>query len=221
MAVAAMLAERRPSAGAASVTAGVSAGLVAVVDADVGAGIGAGIGANQGGSAEAMSWRPPAWRVGTLAGSRVRSSPGCADAAQFGIEHGNRQPAPPRGRRAGSWRRPPSRGAAARPAEPAGLRACWSGRRAACAPQSCATPSHQPCAGAAAAAPTAAWAAPATIHLPHLNAPTRFPLRDRPRHRDHRRLHLPGNIPQATRYDLQAKLASSTARRRGTEVTAV
>ena len=46
------------------------------------------------GWAEAMSWRPPAWRVGTLAGWRVRSSPGCADAARFGLEHGNRQPAP-------------------------------------------------------------------------------------------------------------------------------
>ena len=79
MAVAAVLAERRPSAGAAGVTAGVSADLVADVDADVGAGIGA----NQWGSAEAMSWRPPAWRVGTLAGSRVRSSPGCADVARF------------------------------------------------------------------------------------------------------------------------------------------
>ena len=63
MAVAAVLAERRPSAGAAAVTAGVSADLVAVVDADVGA--------DQGGLAEAMSWRPPAWRVGILAGSRV------------------------------------------------------------------------------------------------------------------------------------------------------
>ena len=73
MAVAAVLAEGRPSAGAA----GVSADLVAVVDADVGAG--------QGGSAEAMSWRPPAWRVGILAGSRVRSSPGCAGAARFGL----------------------------------------------------------------------------------------------------------------------------------------
>ena len=90
MAVAAVLAERLPSAGAAGVTAGVSAGLDAGVDADVGAGIGA----NQGGSAEAMSWRPPAWRVGILAGSRVCSSPGCADAARFGLEHGNRQPAP-------------------------------------------------------------------------------------------------------------------------------
>ena len=78
MAVAAVLAERRPSAGAAGVTAGVSADLVAGVGADVGAGIGAG----QGGSAEAMSWRSPAWRVGILAGSRVRSSPGCADAAR-------------------------------------------------------------------------------------------------------------------------------------------
>ena len=102
MAVAAVLAERRLSAGAAGVTAGVSADLVAVVgadvgadvDADVGAGIGAGIGAGQGGSAEAMSWRPPAWRVGILAGSRVLSSFGCADAARFWIEHGNRQPAP-------------------------------------------------------------------------------------------------------------------------------
>ena len=55
IAVGAVLAERRPSAGAA----GVSADLIA----DVGAGVGAG----QGGSAEAMSWRPPAWRVGTLA----------------------------------------------------------------------------------------------------------------------------------------------------------
>ena len=90
MAVAAVLAERRPSAGAA----GVTADLVAVVDADVGADVGAGVGAGQGGSAEAMSWRPPAWRVGILAGSRVRSSPGCAGAARFGIEHGNRQPAP-------------------------------------------------------------------------------------------------------------------------------
>ena len=63
MAVAAVFAKRRPSAG-------VSADLIA------------GIGADQGGSAEAMSWRPPAWRVGILAGSRVRSSPGCADAAR-------------------------------------------------------------------------------------------------------------------------------------------
>ena len=82
MAVAAMLAERQPSAGAAGVTAGVSAGLVA------------GIGADQGGSAEAMSWQPPAWRVGTLAGSRVLSSPGCVGAARFGLEQGNHQPAP-------------------------------------------------------------------------------------------------------------------------------
>ena len=74
MAVAAVLAERRPSAGAAGVSACVSADLVADV--------GAGIGANQGASAEAMSWRPPAWRVGILAGSRVLSSPGCADAAR-------------------------------------------------------------------------------------------------------------------------------------------
>ena len=37
MAAAAVLAEGRPSAGAAGVTAGVSADLVAVVDADVGA----------------------------------------------------------------------------------------------------------------------------------------------------------------------------------------
>ena len=51
MAVAAVLAERQPSAGAAGVTAGVSADSVAGVDADVGAGIGA----DQGGSAEAMS----------------------------------------------------------------------------------------------------------------------------------------------------------------------
>ena len=58
MAVAAVLAERRPSACTAGVTAGVSADLVA--------GVGAGIGADQGGSAEAMSWRPPAWRVGIL-----------------------------------------------------------------------------------------------------------------------------------------------------------
>ena len=36
------------------VAAGVSAGLVA------------GIGADQGGSTEAMSWRPPPWRVGIL-----------------------------------------------------------------------------------------------------------------------------------------------------------
>ena len=86
MAVAAELAERRPSAGAA----GVSADLIA------------GIGADQGGSAEAMSWRPPAWRVGILAGSRVRSSPGRADAARFGIEHGNRQPAPLSAVRAGA-----------------------------------------------------------------------------------------------------------------------
>ena len=90
MAVAAVLAERRPSAGAAGVSADLVAGVGAEVDADVGAGISA----DQGGSAEAMSWRPPAWRVGTLAGSRVRSSPGCADAARFGLEHGNRQPAP-------------------------------------------------------------------------------------------------------------------------------
>ena len=89
MAVAAVLAERWPSADAAGVTAGVSADLVA----GVGAGVGAGIDSGQGGSAEAMSWRPPAWRGGILAGSRVRSSPGCADAARFGIEHGNRQPA--------------------------------------------------------------------------------------------------------------------------------
>ena len=82
MAVAAVLAERRPRAGAAGVTAGVGAYLVAVVDANVGAGIGA----DQGGSAEAMSWRPPAWRVGSLAGSRVRSSPGCAD-AEIGRAH--------------------------------------------------------------------------------------------------------------------------------------
>ena len=90
MAVAAVLAERRPSVGAAGVAAGVSADLVTDVDADVGAGIGA----NQGRSAEAMSWRPPAWRGGILAGSRVRSSPDCADAARFWLEHGNRQPAP-------------------------------------------------------------------------------------------------------------------------------
>ena len=64
MAVAAMLAERRLSAGAA----GVRADSVAVVDADVGAGIDTGIGADQWGLAEAMSWRPPAWRVGILAG---------------------------------------------------------------------------------------------------------------------------------------------------------
>ena len=82
MAVAAVLAERRPSAGAAGVAAGVSADLVADVGTDVDADFGAGIGANQGGSAEAMSWRPPAWRVGILAGSRVRSSPGRADAAR-------------------------------------------------------------------------------------------------------------------------------------------
>ena len=86
IAVAAVLAERQSSAGAAGVTAGVSADLVA--------GVGAGIDAGQGGSAEAMSWRPPAWRVGTLAGSRVLRSPGCAGAARFGLEHGNRQPAP-------------------------------------------------------------------------------------------------------------------------------
>ena len=102
MAVAAVLAERRPSAGAAGVTAGVSADLVAGVGAEVDADVGAGIGADQGGSAEAMSWRPPAWRVGILAGSRVRSSPGCADAARFGIEHGNRQPAPLSAVRAGA-----------------------------------------------------------------------------------------------------------------------
>ena len=62
MAVAAVLAERRPSAGAAGVSAGVSAGLVA--------GIGAGVGADQGGSADAMSWRPPSmarWHLGRLA----------------------------------------------------------------------------------------------------------------------------------------------------------
>ena len=94
MAVAAMLAERRLSAGATGVTAGVSADSVAVVDADVGAGIGTGIGADQWGLAEAMSWRPPAWRVGILAGSRLLSSPGCAGAARLAIEHGNRQPAP-------------------------------------------------------------------------------------------------------------------------------
>ena len=82
MAVATVLAERRPSAGAAGVSA------------DSIAGVGAGIDAGHGGSAEAISWRPPTWRVGSLAGSRVRSSPGCADAARFGIEHGNRQPAP-------------------------------------------------------------------------------------------------------------------------------
>ena len=78
MAIAAVLAERRPSADAAGVAAGVSADLVA----DVGTGIGDG----QGGSVEAMSWRPPAWRVGILAGSRVRSSPGCADAARIDLE---------------------------------------------------------------------------------------------------------------------------------------
>ena len=79
MAVAAVLAERRPSAGAAGVTAGVSADLVAVVDADVGAGIGA----DQGGSAEAMSWRLRHGALASwLAGSRVRSGPGCADAAR-------------------------------------------------------------------------------------------------------------------------------------------
>ena len=89
IAVAAVLAERWPSASAAGVTEGVSADLVAVVDADVGAGIGA----DQGGSAEAMSWRPPAWRVGILAGSRVLSSPGCAGTARFGLEQGNHQPA--------------------------------------------------------------------------------------------------------------------------------
>ena len=85
MAVAAVLAERQPSAGAAGVTAGVSADLVADV--------GAGIGADQGGSAEAMSWRPPAWRVGILAGSRVPSSPGCAGAARFGLEQGQQSSA--------------------------------------------------------------------------------------------------------------------------------
>ena len=57
---AAVLAERRPSAGAAGVIAGVSADLVA--------GVGAGIGAGQGDSAEAMSWQPPGWRVRTLDG---------------------------------------------------------------------------------------------------------------------------------------------------------
>ena len=61
MAVAAVLAERWPSSGAAGVTAGVSADSVA------------GVGADQGGSAEAMSWRPPAWRVGTLAGWLARA----------------------------------------------------------------------------------------------------------------------------------------------------
>ena len=86
MEVAVVLAERRPSAGAAGVTADLIAGI--------GADVGADVGANQGGSAEAMSWRPPAWRVGFFAGSRVRSSPGCADAARFGLEHGNRQPVP-------------------------------------------------------------------------------------------------------------------------------
>ena len=75
MAVEAVLAERRPSAGAAGVTAGVSADLVAVV--------GAGIGADQGGSAEAMSWRLRHGALASwLAGSRVRSGPGCADAAR-------------------------------------------------------------------------------------------------------------------------------------------
>ena len=69
MAVAVVLAERRPSAGAAGVTAGLSADLVADVDADVGAGVGA----DQGGSAEAMSWRPSAWRVGILAGWLARA----------------------------------------------------------------------------------------------------------------------------------------------------
>ena len=76
--VAAVLAERQPSAGAAGVTAGVSADSVV----GVGAGVGADIGAGQGGSAEAMSWRPTTWRVGIVAGSRVLSSPGCVGAAR-------------------------------------------------------------------------------------------------------------------------------------------
>ena len=90
MAVAAVLAERQSSSGAAGVTAGVSADLIAGVVAD------------QGGSVEAMSWRPPAWRVGIFAGSRVLSSPGCADAARFALEQGNRQPAPLSAVRAGA-----------------------------------------------------------------------------------------------------------------------
>ena len=73
MAVAAVLAERRPSAGAAGVTASVSAGLLTDV------------GAVQGGSAQATSWQPPAWRVGSLAGWPGLGSFGCAGAATFEV----------------------------------------------------------------------------------------------------------------------------------------
>ena len=88
MAVAAVLAERRPSADAAGVTAGVSADLVA--------GVGAGVLAPAKGAPPRRCHGGP--QHGALASWLARAcsvcSLGCAGTARFGLEHGNRQPAP-------------------------------------------------------------------------------------------------------------------------------
>ena len=69
IAVAAVLAERWPSAGAAGLTAGVSADFVADVGAGVDADVGAGIGAGQGGRPRRCHGRPgmARWHLGRLA----------------------------------------------------------------------------------------------------------------------------------------------------------
>ena len=83
LAVAALLAKRWPSAGTAGLAACVSAGLVV------------GVGDCDGAGPRRCHGGP---RHGALATWPARacsvSSPGCAGAARFGLEQGNRQPAP-------------------------------------------------------------------------------------------------------------------------------